>query len=483
LKDVCAQEENLEVEGEVRGEVFVDIVYEPKDENTSETLHCILSELGIVRVKSSDLQKYIYCLSDFFHVASRYKEKLICWSGSDSGYPRGSAYSAAVAKEVRDGLIQFGYIELEGRFSVKKGLAQAYRVIGSEVPDKLHFKCHGIGPLVVVREPKSKCYGKPDKKGKSLSRRHIKSIEGHPTLSDYENDVDRLNKLNLQYPLVMPDGSEFVTHKRIFVNGRLDCGGRHYGGWLGYNEGERLQATIGGEPVVEIDLKAAHPNLLNALVGNGQSLGNDPYQNIKFVKDSTIDGDRRRLRDVAKRLVSAFICKDGAIVKFPVGVKSEFDYESGRNVTIPFRETYWLDHSVDYYMDQIFEEMPFLHQKEKAGKDLVFLESEIMRRATNNMVGRGAPCFLVHDCMLVREGDKDLAVGYLYESLFHHLGYVFPMDVSDSGGFSELVPIPKGYPISKYSTLIVNVTNSSWEDYHTLIDHNDTFEVDGFNVN
>jgi hypothetical protein len=61
----------------------------------------------------------------------------------------------------------------------------------------------------------------------------------------------------------MPDGQEFATHKRIFVDGRLDVGGRHYGSWQNSPEALRLQATIVGEPVVEIDLKAAHPNILS----------------------------------------------------------------------------------------------------------------------------------------------------------------------------------------------------------------------------
>jgi hypothetical protein len=238
LKDNYSQEETLEGYGEVRGEVFVGINYEPKDGNTSETLHCILGELGIVRAKGSDLQKYIYCLSDIFQVAGRYRGGLICWSGADDAYPRGSAYSVKVAKEVRDGLIRLGYIEPVGGFSKKKGLAQVYRVIGLEIPYGLQFRCHGIGPLVVVRDSKEKCYGQPDVKGKALGRGKIKSIQGMPALTDYEDDVARLNKLNMQFPLVAPDGVEFVSCRRIFVNGRLDCGGRHYAGWQSYPEAQ-----------------------------------------------------------------------------------------------------------------------------------------------------------------------------------------------------------------------------------------------------
>jgi hypothetical protein len=187
----------------------------------------------------------------------------------------------------------------------KKGLAQVYRVIGLEIPYGFQFKCHGIGPLVIVRDSKEKCYGQPDVKGKALGRGKIKSIQGMLALTDYEADVARLNKLNMQFSLVAPDGVEFVSCRRIFVNGRLDCGGRHYAAWQSYPEAERLRMTIGGDPVVEIDLKAAHPITVNAYIGDGASLGRDSYRVIVFVRDAGTSGDRRRLRDAAKRLTSA----------------------------------------------------------------------------------------------------------------------------------------------------------------------------------
>ena len=461
----------------IKGEFFVSIQYEPKDEDTQFIMDCILKELGIFRAKDSDLQKYRYCLSDFFRAADLYRDKLICWQGSTQVYDRGSAYSVSIAKKVRDGLINFGYLKPVGRFSVKDGLAQTYRVIGSEIPYDLRFKCHGIGPKVIVRKEKEKCYWKPDKKGVALGRNTIIQQYGLTTLELYEDDVNRLNKLNLQYPIEMPDGQEFVTHKRIFVDGRLDVGGRHYGGWQNSPEACRLQATIGGESVVEIDLKAAHPNILNAHVGHGESLGVDPYANIKFVKEAQYKGDRKRLRVVAKMLISAYLCKNGHMGRFPKGENKEFDPTTNNLRTVSFKEKYWLEHSVGFYMAQIFEQLPFLQYKDRMPIDLTFIESEIMRFAVNKLIDDGRPCYLVHDCLLVRDSDKNVAIAYLQESLFQSLGFVFDMDITRYGQESYLAEIPSHYPTQP----IVSVKKSEcdiiyeYDEFDSLLDDGDHF--------
>jgi hypothetical protein len=478
LNKLVTQEDFSEASQEfIRGKYFVSTEYEPKDEDTQITIDCILKELGIFRAKDSDLQKYRYCLSDFFKVADLYRDRLICWQGSSHAYDRGSAYSASIAKEVRVGLIRLGYLEPVGRFSVKDGLAQPYRVIGSEIPYDLRFKCHGIGPKVIVRNEKEKCYWKPDKKGTALGRGTIIQLFGLPLLAQYEADVERLNKLNLQYPLEMPDGQEFATHKRIFVDGRLDVGGRHYGGWQNSPEALRLQATIGGEPVVEIDLKAAHPNILNAHVGNGESLGVDPYANIAFVKEAQYDGDRKRLRDAAKMLISAYLCKDGPMSRFPKGGDKESDPTTNKLKTVSFKEKYQLDHSVNYYMAQIFEQLPFLQNKDRMPTDLTFIESEIMRFAVNNLIDDGSPCYLVHDCLLVRESDKDAAIAYLQESLFKSLGHVFDMDVTRYGHEPYLAKIPSHYPTQP--TIIAKRSKPDmiheFDDFDSVLDDGDEF--------
>lgn len=477
MKDFKTQEPILDAEQGLRGEVFVTAQYEPKDDYTYETIRLVLDELGIARKKYSDQQKYIYCLSDFFSVADRYRDRLICWEGSNNAFDRGSAYRGQVARDVRNGLIKAGYLEPEGKFSAKDGLAQAYRVIGSEIPTNLAFKCHGIGPLVIVREQKEKCHWKPVRKGKALGRNNIMPISGHPTLAEYEDDILRLNKLNLQYPLIMPDGSEFVSHRRICVGGKLDCGGRHYGPWQLRPESERVQSTIGGESVVEIDLKAAHPNIINAYVGDKSSLGPDPYNNIPFVKGEKLDGDRRRMRDVAKRLISAYCCKDGSMDQYPIGEEKEFCQKEGREKTIPFAVTYRLDRPVGYYMDQIFSVMPFLQDKDKMQDDVTFIESEIMRRAVNNLVKDGKPCYMVHDCLMVRESDRDVAIAYLQNSLSHRLGFVCEMDVTDCYNNTYLAKIPDHYQTSKPVKASYIIDKDIEEDYSCLIDEGDIFSI------
>jgi hypothetical protein len=120
------------------------------------------------------------------------------------------------------------------------------------------------------------------------------------------------------------------------------------------------------------------------------------------------------------------------MLKFHQRTETELDPETGKKRVIPFKEQYWLDHPVSYYMDQIFDCLPFLQNKGERKKDLTFIESEIMRHAMSNMVADGLPCYPVHDCLMVREVDVDSAIAFLQQSLFEHLGFVCVMVVSSS---------------------------------------------------
>ena len=66
----------------------------------------------------------------------------------------------------------------------------------------------------------------------------------------------------------MPNGHTGASVSRIYHDGRMDAGGRLYGLWTASVEDDRLEATIDGDPVCEIDICASQPTLFKLPVGH-----------------------------------------------------------------------------------------------------------------------------------------------------------------------------------------------------------------------
>ena len=121
-----------------------------------------------------------------------------------------------------------------------------------------------------------------------------------------------INQVLFQHPLTALDERSWSVCKRIFNDGRLDRGGRLYGDWQNEKPHERLQFRIDGESVAEIDIKGSHLFFCHTLTGGKKPLPDDPYEAVRFVSDAP------SLRPLAKRLVSAILCKEGEVTRFPM---------------------------------------------------------------------------------------------------------------------------------------------------------------------
>lgn len=108
-------------------------------------------------------------------------------------------------------------------------------------------------------------------------------------ISAMEEEVRQLNLLNHSHKVVDGEGRVLDnTYCRIF-NERFDWGGRYYRADIlnmPNHDDQRLDVTIDGNPVVEVDYNNLHIRLACAINGYGaESLGDDAYSSILDVSN------------------------------------------------------------------------------------------------------------------------------------------------------------------------------------------------------
>ncbi|NIZ14720.1 hypothetical protein [Phaeobacter sp. HF9A] len=402
-----------------KADAFVYRDFEPADEATRETITKLANDLGLPLRGKSQSQKYIRCLSDFLVASRASEESLIAWPAGAGEY-NGPPYGLSVAKVTREALLGKGMITLHQKASKRDGLARVFRVNRNKLPASGRFKAHGEGPLVIVKSKKVMVNGK-NSGGTPMGRKQFE-----PKIKVLEEQVKSFNKIMTSKPLESPKGITFGRCYRVFNNGSLQSGGRLYGPWQTLPEAKRLQLTIEGEPVCEIDLKASFLSISNGLTGFGDVLPFDPYQKIRFVQEANGTDNQRLHRDAAKLLVNAYLCKDGDFKKFPKSKTK--DKVSGK--VIPFKKLHQLEMSFDYYLAQIHAAFPFLRAAKSKQFNLMFEESKIIIEAIEIMQAQGVVSWPVHDSLLVKKSDREKAEAALRKAVTSLIGREVSMDCS-----------------------------------------------------
>jgi hypothetical protein len=211
--------------------------------------------------------------------------------------------------------------------------------------------------------------------------------------------------------------------QRIFNESRLDRGGRLYGDWQQFNEAQRLQFKLDGEAVAEIDITACFLFIASALEGT-TIVHKDPYTEVPWVNDK----DKRKL---CKKLLSAHLSKDGGLTRFPQGVRGEFD--------IPRKV------SLADYLNPILETFPVLKTAKARGMEIMFRESECILATIEALKEEGIAAYPVHDCLIVKEADKDAAIQALQAQMNNHFEAVPWMKISYANRTEE--PIAPSWAI------------------------------------
>lgn len=402
-----------------KADSFVYRDFEPADEATKTSVIQLSKDLGLPLKGPVQSMKYVRCLSDFL-VASRTTETgLIAWPAGANEY-KGKPYGHSVADATRKALTKKGIITLHQRASKRDGLARIFLVNPKMLPAKGRYKAHGLGPLVVVKSKKL------IRNGQVTGRTPMGRSQFEPEISLLEKQVEEFNKLMSGQPLTSSKGISYGRCYRVFNNGSLQSGGRLYGSWQTMPEEQRLQMTVGGEPVCEIDLKASFLSIAHGLTGSKAVLPTDPYQEIRFVQEAKGTHEEQLHRTAAKLLVNAYLCKEGDVTRFPKSKTK--DKTTGK--IIPFKKIHRLRKSCGYYMKQIHTAFPFLALAKSQQFDLMFEESKIIISAMEELLIQGVVSWPVHDSLLVKKSDREKAEGELKKAAISHLGIEISMDYS-----------------------------------------------------
>jgi len=432
----------------LKGESFVVPKYEPRDDMTSLYVWQLADYLGLLAdARLTTKKKVLRCLSDVLVAIRSSETGLVCWPTNKNSFTNGP-YGWDIADKVRSALApRHLTLKQKARFD-DYAKAAVWQLDTHLAPRCLDFSKHDKRPLVEVRAEKRDFFtgtGRP--KGKKLPLSRFKG-----QVEPIQERMRELVKPMAKHPLTAPDGTEWRYCQRIFNDGRLDRGGRVYGDWQYRPAHERLHYTIDGEPVAEVDIKAAFPFLASRLTGWPEPLQPDPYGQIGFVQKGP-----EHYRGLAKILVSALLSRSGPITRFPRG-------ENG----VSLREEFNIPsfHSVSDYIPDIYEAFPFLEDVPACAGQLMFHESELVLQTMTELSQEGVVTYPVHDCLICKRSEVPMVVEVL-QSVSGTMFKATPtIEVKYSNKMSEV------YEGKVFSTMDWGI-----EDDFDLVDEEDDFDL------
>ena len=181
-----------------------------------------------------------------------------------------------------------------------------------------------------------------------------------------------------------------VILRRIFSQGRLDRGGRFYGGWWeSIPKRFRRYITINGQPTVEVDFQEFHPRMLYVL--HKQEPPEELYDlGLRFPEFPDYDRNKKpykQQREIIKKFMNALVNDEQGTHRLSDS-SSKFLGLSDQEL----RTTVYQRHPV-------FK----LAIKTDTGLHLQFLDSEIAEKVMLELMPHGIVALPVHDSFLVRQ--------------------------------------------------------------------------------
>ena len=254
--------------------------------------------------------------------------------------------------------------------------------------------------VIEVRTKSAKAFGRKAT-GKRMKLEHTEKSRA------MEADVKSLNKFLAGFEL---EGGSFSGYRRLFSNGDINgfdfqWGGRLYGvgdySYQNIKKTERQKMTIGGEEVVEIDINASYLTILHGMAGYRLPNRNDLY--AVGVYD----------RVIVKAWITATIGHHGFHTKWPDNAIKEIKaagIERPKKMTVTSLQPVILDH---------FPMLADWPSQKVTWADLMFTESEIIIGTMLELMhSYGIPCFSVHDSIIVRKSDQQIAMETLKDQFF-----------------------------------------------------------------
>jgi hypothetical protein len=278
------------------------------------------------------------------------------------------------------------------------------------------IKAHFIVALpdnpLVLKSSSTRVYGR-----KFPGRRM--RYEPSPKAQALRDDVKRLNAFLDTHEL---RGGTHRGYIRGFNQGDLDGFDWNKGGRL-YSQGEgnyqsekkdaRLRMTIDGEPVVEIDIRGSYLTMLHGLQGFPFDVTSDPYD---------LEGVDRQL---VKLWTVATLGSSKHFDRWPRALSSNYEKETGKKPSeiasaLEIRKRMIAKHPV----------LGLWNDQGITWADLMFHESQAMLGTMLELMRREVPSLSVHDSLIVRETDGDLAQSLLKQHYERFSGIVPELKVN-----------------------------------------------------
>lgn len=362
---------------------------QPATGATERAIEALRVELGLQR---RDNIKRALC--GFLWACQRLSERgsdLLAFPSSKPTYSNdGGGYDAFMS--VKSSLLEQCYIKREREGAADHARAAIYKLLRS--PDTTGLTFEEIVPanvrLVQVKREKDKFGDADEGKAPPLSRKIIEQYHGRERIEHEEAKVRRIVDFLSDYPLEMGNTS-FRGLRRIFNNNSLERGGRLYAGYSSLPKTLRPDATLDGQPIAQIDIKASYLCVRAGMAGYKFEEGSDPYQLVPWVHPCD-----RRTRDFAKKLISTLISYGGDKPRLPSELKEEF-----KDIIKPKQ-------TITHFKAPIHDVFPFLLDYVD-GLEVMFKESEMMMAVLDHCIDEGLPAWPLHDCVFVRQSDADRA--------------------------------------------------------------------------
>jgi len=262
--------------------------------------------------------------------------------------------------------------------------------------EAFHEHFHIIMPSNVVEVRASKEAG--GKRGKKMK------LSSFPRSQQIINDITAINDFLSTFTY---EGIVFTGLRRLFNESDRDnfdfnLGGRLYPsgslGYMGMNSLERSSITINQEAIVEIDINASYLTILHALKGIAMPDAEDMY---------AIGG---LPREVVKKWITITLGADNFHAKWLKGNIKDFKETC---------ESYDASMTAKAVERVVLEHFPLMRdwpKQEVRWSNLMFIESEVIISTMQElMLKHQVPSLPVHDCIIVRKSDQELAMRVLSE--------------------------------------------------------------------
>ena len=293
------------------------------------------------------------------------------------------------------------YPGFASRFRPTKVLVSMARASGvGEGQAREHFIYQLPKKVIEVRTKSTKAIGRKAT-GKRMKFEHTEKSRA------METDVKSLNKFLAGFEL---DGGSFSGYRRLFARGDVDGFDFQWGGRLDgvgdysyqtIKKTERQKMTIGGEEVVEIDINASYLTILYGITGYPLPNRDDLY---------AIGGYNRT---IVKAWITATIGHHGFHTRWPKNAIQEIrdvGIDKPAGLTMTSLQPDILDH---------FPMLADWPSQKVTWADLMFTESEIIIGTMLELMHSfGIPCFSVHDSIIVRKSDQQIAMETLKDQFF-----------------------------------------------------------------